>query len=428
MDNSRQLLHPNQDPSSIYFVHPSDSNSSQLVSTKFNGNGFINWKRSMLLSLSAKNKLSFIDGTLPRPIDTTPEAKAWDRCNDLVCSWLLFNLNDNIAKSVLFLRTAREIWLDLEERFGYTSMPQLYYLEQQLSEMNQGSQSISEFFTSIKLFTQEEKHKKLSERVVSNESLAFATEKRQYDNAKYKGNSGFNQTNRQFPPKNNVVASANVKRTYYCSHCKIPDQYKQLLNLLNHHNMSSNSTDATGTTGHVLLAVPDGRKVKVTHICVISLSPDIILNNVLYVPEFQFNLISIQKLCQDLSCEILFTNDKCVLQFLSQNKREIHLGSIQAGLYSLDMHNVKSVQIASHLCNSACLSAIEDAKLWHLRLGHIPFQQLKFVIPSCNVKTCLQDTICQICPAAKQTRLPFTHSYIKTTSVFEMLHLDTLPY
>lgn len=36
----------------------------------------------------------------------------------------------------------------------------------------------------------------------------------------------------------------------------------------------------------------------------------------------------------------------------------------------------------------------------------------------------MQENICQICPAVKQTRLPFSHSCIKTNSVFELVHLD----
>lgn len=84
----------------------------------------------MVLSLSAKNKLSFVDETLINPADNTPEGKAWDMCNDLVCSWLLYNLDDQIAKNVIFFKIARVIWLDLEDRYGFTSMPQLFSLEQ----------------------------------------------------------------------------------------------------------------------------------------------------------------------------------------------------------------------------------------------------------------------------------------------------------
>lgn len=81
---NRNVLHINQDPSSVYYIHPSDANASQLVSMKFNGTSFSNWKRSIMLSLSAKNKLGFVDGTVVKPDITSVDFKAWERCNDLV--------------------------------------------------------------------------------------------------------------------------------------------------------------------------------------------------------------------------------------------------------------------------------------------------------------------------------------------------------
>lgn len=93
---------------------------------------------------------SIHNGSFVKPLNNPVDLKAWDRCNDLVCSWILYNLDDTICKSVLFFKTAREIWCDLEDRFGYTSMTQVYSLEQQLSELNQGSKTVSDFFTEIK--------------------------------------------------------------------------------------------------------------------------------------------------------------------------------------------------------------------------------------------------------------------------------------
>lgn len=58
----------------------------------------------MLLTLSPKNKLGFGDGTSRKPTDeNSVEFKAWSRCNDLVCSWILFNLDENIAGSVILV-------------------------------------------------------------------------------------------------------------------------------------------------------------------------------------------------------------------------------------------------------------------------------------------------------------------------------------
>ncbi|XP_074342054.1 uncharacterized protein LOC141679452 [Apium graveolens] len=110
------------DSSSVYYVHPSDANVNQLVSVKFNGNGYNNWKGSMMLMLFAKNKLSFVNGTIFVPVPGTDEYKAWERCNNLVISWIMYNLDEMIARNMLLLKSVRDIWKDLEDRFGSASI------------------------------------------------------------------------------------------------------------------------------------------------------------------------------------------------------------------------------------------------------------------------------------------------------------------
>lgn len=47
-----QIAQTNHDPSSSYYIHPSDVSSTQLVSSKFSGTGFNNWKVYDLNSIS----------------------------------------------------------------------------------------------------------------------------------------------------------------------------------------------------------------------------------------------------------------------------------------------------------------------------------------------------------------------------------------
>lgn len=100
----------NQDAYSVFYIHPSGSSTNQLVFVKFNGEGFNNGKRSMMLTLSNKNKLAFVNASIIAPEDiASVEYKVWQYFNDLVISWLLYNLDENIARSVLFLKNARAI-------------------------------------------------------------------------------------------------------------------------------------------------------------------------------------------------------------------------------------------------------------------------------------------------------------------------------
>lgn len=65
-----RILELTQDPSTVYYIHPSDNNNHKFIVETFDGENYSSWKRSMVIGLSTKNKMSFVDGTLPRP---TPE-------------------------------------------------------------------------------------------------------------------------------------------------------------------------------------------------------------------------------------------------------------------------------------------------------------------------------------------------------------------
>lgn len=89
------------------FLHPSDSLGITLVNTTFNGKGFAGWKRSFLIALSAKNKLG-INGTCRAP-SADSSFQLWNRCNDMVTSWILNSLSKDIAASVLYSKTAENL-------------------------------------------------------------------------------------------------------------------------------------------------------------------------------------------------------------------------------------------------------------------------------------------------------------------------------
>nr|XP_016437912.1 PREDICTED: uncharacterized protein LOC107763921 [Nicotiana tabacum] len=99
-----------------FFLHASDAPWMILVNTPFDGRGYAGWSRSILISLSAKNKLCFIDGSCPMPTLIDPTFQTWSRCNHTITSWLLNSLTKVIADSILYSKTAKDLWLDLEHR------------------------------------------------------------------------------------------------------------------------------------------------------------------------------------------------------------------------------------------------------------------------------------------------------------------------
>lgn len=53
------------------------------------------------------------------------------------------------------------------------------------------------------------------------------------------------------------------------------------------------------------ITLPDGKQVSVLFSGNICLSNNIVLEDMLYVPDFKFNLISILKICHDMKCNMV---------------------------------------------------------------------------------------------------------------------------
>lgn len=72
-------------------------------------------------------------------------------------------------------------------------------------------------------------------------------------------------------------------------------------------------TNINPFTEPITVTLPNSHKVRVTHTGSVQLFSDLILENVLYIPFFKFNLISIHKLCRQLQKSILFSPNSCLI-------------------------------------------------------------------------------------------------------------------
>uniref|UniRef100_A0A2N9GKR9 Integrase catalytic domain-containing protein n=1 Tax=Fagus sylvatica TaxID=28930 RepID=A0A2N9GKR9_FAGSY len=174
------------------------------------------------------------------------------------------------------------------------------------------------------------------------------------------------------------------------------------------------------STIQAIVELPNGNMVPVTHIGTVKLSSSLILTDVLCVPSFHFNLIS------------AFTP-----------WRMIGLGKIHNGLYILQLdalnsqlNKLQSVVFAYPSTDSfpfhsahktvAPVSNLTDLQLWHCRLGHPSVDRMHFLhqfVPTFHAIN-KESHFCDVCPLAKQKRLPFPTAGHKSIHNFDLIHCD----
>lgn len=116
------------------------------------------------------------------------------------------------------------------------------------------------------------------------------------------------------------------------------------------------------------VTLPDNSFISVKLSGDIRLSSTVVLKDVLYVPVFKFNLLSISKLAQDSRLSISFYLDYFTLQDFS-HKTMIGRGRILDDMYVL---------IPKDLLDFASPTYVNKVSLqiWHNRLGHLSDKSL----------------------------------------------------
>ncbi|KAL2238428.1 UNVERIFIED_CONTAM: hypothetical protein Sindi_1034500 [Sesamum indicum] len=117
-----------EDPK-VLKLDPSDNPGLSLVMTPLDSSNFLSWSRSIKIALSAKMKLSFICGEGNRPAEGSKEMEKWTRADYMVTSWILNSISRDAVESFLYTNTARELWMELESRFGQSNGPMIYQLK-----------------------------------------------------------------------------------------------------------------------------------------------------------------------------------------------------------------------------------------------------------------------------------------------------------
>ncbi|KAL7604497.1 uncharacterized protein LOC111878599 [Lactuca sativa] len=139
------------DITSPFFLTPADHPGQKFVGENLLHDGnYSDWQNEMTNALFAKNKMGFVDGTMPMPKEDSDELMNWRRCNAMVRGWLVSSMEKEIKISVKYAATARDIWVDLGECFGKENAPRSYELRRTVTTIRQGDMSISAYYTKLR--------------------------------------------------------------------------------------------------------------------------------------------------------------------------------------------------------------------------------------------------------------------------------------
>ncbi|XP_019162013.1 PREDICTED: uncharacterized protein LOC109158578 [Ipomoea nil] len=123
----------------------------------------------------------------------------------------------------------------------------------------------------------------------------------------------------------------------------------------------------------VSVKLPNGETVKVTHVGQIRLDENVLLQNVLFIPSFAFNIVSASKLTKQSDCKLVMEADFCAIQ--GPHGMVDGFAKQKDGLYLISALPVrKGTQHVDKNVEKLCSNV--SVQIWHNRLGHYPVSKL----------------------------------------------------
>ncbi|XP_022856063.1 uncharacterized protein LOC111377235, partial [Olea europaea var. sylvestris] len=183
------------------------------------------------------------------------------------------------------------------------------------------------------------------------------------------------------------------------------------------------------------VTLPNHKRIPVSFVGIVKFSNNLMLEDVLYVPNFKFNLMSVSSLIKDSNIIVRFFANECDIQD-THNQKMIGKGRRSAGLYIISATALDSFPTHSRnlSIDKVCVSVSSvvnkvNANTWHHRLGHLSFKKLAPLKDSLGLKfdqSKDHNSIpSNVCPLAKQRRLSFVSNNHFSANAFDLVHCDT---
>nr|XP_043630227.1 uncharacterized protein LOC122601537 [Erigeron canadensis] len=133
------------------YLHQNDHPGLILIAKKLTGSeNYNSWKRSMTIALNAKNKLKIVNGDYTEPALTSELRPLWERTNDMVISWILNTVSDQISNNVNFISSAFALWRELGEHYSQLDGHRIFQVNHELNQLCQADSTLETYYHKIK--------------------------------------------------------------------------------------------------------------------------------------------------------------------------------------------------------------------------------------------------------------------------------------
>ncbi|XP_059315623.1 uncharacterized protein LOC132066310 [Lycium ferocissimum] len=375
------------------YIHPSNTQGLVLTSLKLEGSeNYSLWSKSMKLVLRGNNKLGFVLGTCKKSNYDEDLHELWDRCNAIVLAWIVNTVSKDLISTVIYASDAHKVREDLRERLKElwdefkALMPppgcgcpesKQYAITSNLRSYGSFSWALMSLILMIRVNMAVSlmfKLKAVNKQLCSVTDYKFKKKGGNHANNASTSGNGHPTSESQYQPQNFMLDKGKEVSPVAKAATHAGTTGAGIFTALLSSVVDYNWIVDTGATNHMVhnekllnrlnaltdiskskVHLPTGEQVTITKTGDACVFKNKVLQDVLYIPEFKYNMFSVAKITKELNCFAALYPDFCVFQ-------ELFTGKSSSGVIVGSTISSNLVRSEHFKCNIKCLRSDYDSE------------------------------------------------------------------
>ena len=116
--------------------------NQQLGSVLLNEYNYLPWSRAVTIALGGRSKLGYINGHIKPVESSSKDYEAWQCKDQLVMSWLLNSMENQVAEIFSYSESSLELWESVKEMYwNQNNASRIFQIKRDLANLQQDGRS-----------------------------------------------------------------------------------------------------------------------------------------------------------------------------------------------------------------------------------------------------------------------------------------------
>ncbi|CAB79159.1 LTR retrotransposon like protein [Arabidopsis thaliana] len=129
-----------------YDLTAADNSGAVISHPILKTNNYEEWACGFKTALRSRKKFGFLDGTIPQPLDGSPDLEDWLTINALLVSWMKMTIDSELLTNISHRDVARDLWEQIRKRFSVSNGPKNQKMKADLATCKQEGMTVEGYY------------------------------------------------------------------------------------------------------------------------------------------------------------------------------------------------------------------------------------------------------------------------------------------